>query len=699
MFCICRIILRDSWMGMLAEFIIIGFMVLMVLEWMGKGPSRSRTALAGGQKVVVPKKRKQDGPKAHEMADFNKEWILCLNEENWTQFKSDTVKADSRTVSVLGKTGTGKSFLLQSLFGKGEDAPNVKSDEASADIQSTSLGVAHYTSTLGSKQHIVHLDVEGEDGTATPQDASMLSKMIGSSGATRCVEWVREKMAGEKNEEKRKQIESEYCQKRTNQVKYAVPRLMYLISDLILILGLDPLQSSYYSEKCKILKATSSGNRIAAPALVVVLNKASYSDCMTPGASGPRPKTIEETTQAYLDVHDPSGELKRYFNNICCICLPNRDLKAKPGGYPDEVFKTNLKELRGVLLRFLDSQLALRRKNGTLFSFDVWYQVVEKAIEKYDTCGIEMRKLLEEIQMANLKDSWPLLSTLARQLLEVPFVASKDGPTHDPDERRARYQDSLPSLLGIMAVHFASNQIMAFRDEDAVDASIALETALKFPIEENGTIFTYLRDLAPCCHKYNGGRYTEGGYPIYCQDIRKHDHSAHSSTRLLFGSKPSDSSWQKIWRGFTWFISVIALECGGRTAMWTDKGDADGAVTFTYGSSTLDRVIREAESRFRKRVNWLLHESGRDQWRLRCMALMSKTLEDERCKNAFLGLAYCLGCAQKLSPHQTKAASRCGHKYCTDCNRLLHSLKTDVVVFIEGSIKVTIHPGGCCLNC
>jgi len=192
------------------------------------------------------------------------------------------------------------------VFGEGEDAPTVKASD-DRKVQSTSLGIAHYTSTLGSNKHIVHLDVEGEDGTGIPLEASTVSKVIGTT--MRCVEWFKDKIAREPDEEKKRQSETEYCEKRKEQVGIAVPRLMYLMSDVILIVGTDPLQNAYHSDKCKILKAISAGNRIAAPALVVVINKASYADSMIHPKDAPkaRPKTIKEATEAYLRAHDPSG--------------------------------------------------------------------------------------------------------------------------------------------------------------------------------------------------------------------------------------------------------------------------------------------------------------------------------------------------------------------------------------------------------
>jgi len=74
-----------------------------------------------------------------------------------------------------------------------------------------------------------------------------------------------------------------------------------------------------------------------------------------------------------------------------------------------------------------------------------------------------MRRILEDIRMGMLKDSWPPLSRLACHALEVPFAwSSENGPTHDPKKRTEYYQLGLPTLLEIMAVHFASCQILAF---------------------------------------------------------------------------------------------------------------------------------------------------------------------------------------------------------------------------------------------
>jgi len=121
-------------------------------------------------------------------------------------------------------------------------------------------------------------------------------------------------------------------------VAYEIPRLLYLLSDVVMIVGNEPLQDSSYKKRCDKLKAIASGDRFAAPALIIVINKASSADCLDKDNGKFRLKTIHESTNIYLNTHDPNKELKKYFSNICCICIPNYNL-VKINWDPEEDYK------------------------------------------------------------------------------------------------------------------------------------------------------------------------------------------------------------------------------------------------------------------------------------------------------------------------------------------------------------------------
>jgi hypothetical protein len=245
----------------------------------------------------------------------------------------------SRTVSILGKTHSGKTDLVQRLLasceaGDGHDQPQPQAGAAAApgagpgahdggrrvdapvDTATGNAGGALVVAGARHGQHhyrptssgitavpvvlrgrpLTILDFEGEDAGGLPTEIQ---------GDAR--QW--EPLRTERNAA----------------VKAHLPRIAYSASDVVMLLTRDHFAAgTAYETAVNFASRCTSRVQSPNPALVLVCN-------FMQEESGVDMEDIDETTRNYLDAHDQAGLLSQSYGTIKVVHLPARTSRHESG--------------------------------------------------------------------------------------------------------------------------------------------------------------------------------------------------------------------------------------------------------------------------------------------------------------------------------------------------------------------------------
>ena len=221
----------------------------------------------------------------HELlvADEDNQWVhVCA--ENWQNFKLRSIEDYCPIVSFIGSTGTGKSFLVQSFTGEEEGprvAPLGQKGSTSANIHlyhAPGFDGAHHAF-----EKILLLDCEGDGGT--------MPEMLQSR-------WLPLQKI---NMMAKRKLHLSCSPNRTHIVKEEFPRLMYLLSDVVVFLETVEMTriQDYLAKFQKFIDATQKGIFSAdTPSLLIIQNK------VDPAAVNNR-LSVSEATEDFLSMAFP----------------------------------------------------------------------------------------------------------------------------------------------------------------------------------------------------------------------------------------------------------------------------------------------------------------------------------------------------------------------------------------------------------
>ena len=161
---------------------------------------------------------------------------LTVNWANYNAFKAEVDSAPVMVVSFLGDTSVGKSTTISALMSSFEDKPHVQ--RGRDQTRSTTGNVNLYASAaLGDRLSVNFLDFEGEAGSETPM---MVGGGSGQQGGVRSTTArLLGLAAGVLDSSQRASPLA-----RAEAVRDLFPKLAYCMSDVIVLIGIEPFFST-----------------------------------------------------------------------------------------------------------------------------------------------------------------------------------------------------------------------------------------------------------------------------------------------------------------------------------------------------------------------------------------------------------------------------------------------------------------------
>lgn len=568
-------------------------------------------------------------------------------------------QACSRVTSLFGDTGVGKSLFIGKAMGPDEVRPASRDPQGDNTGIGKSLGVCVYPTRLGGSGEVtLMMDPEGSGGIGVPEDGrTPTARPTSLSGALCQLANMLPGGNGFSEDETVKRLEA---------LKYDMPKLLYLMSDLLVFVGQDMSHNHSYQEQAAFLRGIGSGDRFAKPALMLIRNKAPYDEYMQNKA----PRSIASTTKQYMQDHMTDDDLQ-FYSSIHFVLLPN----LYDARFSENIlFDRRIQEIRDLMKSVLAQQQTQRAQQGTLFDFDVWCRIMKSAVSCYQNPKERsVRRILNKIQLEGMSDrEQVLMSFMDRATLQ-------DVPSNDHAYNVSFYNTGVESGLAatLSSVMTCLHRIRGVHNPIETATDLALENCLIAAERVKGN--------APCVHQYNGARYKQNNESIVCTRIKRDHGDSHHSTRLVFGSRPDEGFWAQIEHGINYVVSKHIVAVGGREACWNNGGDTPKSDTSYKASRYL--IALGTKEAMRGHVSGLVSqilamgvvdgvavEAGDDLVRARGIALMAKALKFRNmAADRFRVFDYCLGCGVKLNRDDrsnggVKTFKGCHtHSVCVDC--------------------------------
>ncbi|CAF0985136.1 unnamed protein product [Adineta steineri] len=236
-------------------------------------------------------------------------------------------------ISLLGNTSSGKSFITRCLLSDSEDTDLVNGpvciDEAEKK-GATTTNINCYLKKFTNNQKTIVLDYEGEKGSGFP-----------------LLQFAQQRLA-------RVSRTAEKAQQRRQAVTDYFPKLAYILSNVVILIGNDDLASTDYLTRCRefALKANDGVNHMVnPPMLIIIQNKGSVVQS----------QNYEEITKKFFDIHgQEAAVLERYFSDIKCFCLPHRaQLQRTKNGLKDGqvIFNQQIVGMKEIFLKSYNDSL------------------------------------------------------------------------------------------------------------------------------------------------------------------------------------------------------------------------------------------------------------------------------------------------------------------------------------------------------
>jgi len=190
-------------------------------------------------------------------------------------------------VSFVGCSTSGKSYTLRGILGDQVRRPVIVNLEELT--TATTSNVVDYVSS----KNVTYLDFEGEDGKQP-----ILQTLRGVF-----------------------RMNTEEQNQREKAVKQHFPKLAYILSDVVILIGKDELATTRYINRAIEFAQQANqgvGTMPHNPALILIQNKASLQMNFN----------IEHTTKTVRSNTDFT-ELDKYFSEIHCVLLPDADVVLK----------------------------------------------------------------------------------------------------------------------------------------------------------------------------------------------------------------------------------------------------------------------------------------------------------------------------------------------------------------------------------
>eukprot|EP01117_Protostelium_nocturnum_P015322 TRINITY_DN5930_c0_g1_i1.p1 TRINITY_DN5930_c0_g1~~TRINITY_DN5930_c0_g1_i1.p1 ORF type:complete len:769 (-),score=155.18 TRINITY_DN5930_c0_g1_i1:41-2347(-) len=297
--------------------------------------------------------------------------LLLQNSEGCQMMKGVEFGGDiSKVVSFLGTTHNGKSTLIRSLMGfdprRNEGGgPKVPETSGVADYRPTSSDTNGFFDPTGFQNPelplvdsgIWYFDVEGDgSGDILPVE----SEEILSHGID----------------------EQDYFDWRRDAVDKFIPRMSYLVSDVIVFVTTENFASAHCRTRIvegTLLNAQKGIDNSEIPSLILVSNKATDQECWD----------VQQTTEAFLKAHDGRRAMRDNFRSVQCINIPQ---------LTSSNFPTQIEKLKSLISSAVTTQIKTKNQRGTLFSTSVWNSLFKCLMAQFNNnYNIKMGQIVNQI--------------------------------------------------------------------------------------------------------------------------------------------------------------------------------------------------------------------------------------------------------------------------------------------------------------
>ena len=493
-------------------------------------PERSPSLPSTEQELISPKitpdiNRQADAEQTHEIValeEVDGEWKLNVSEGYRTQWATiegelstlrnldvNTDSTDSGTsldiqtpdflddnvftISFLGNTSTGKSYLVRHILDKSCGTESMEGPVSIHETEkqgATTVNINCYISEFIAQQKILLLDYEGEKGPGFPL-LHYAQRHLANISRT-----------------------AEKAQKRRQTVTDYFPKLAYILSDVVVLIGTDDLTSTDYLHRCQefALRANEGVSQvIKKPMLIIVQNKA------------PVIQSIDNNiiTETFLKIHGEEGKhLERYFSSIKCFVLPHREQLQRVNSVTwdgEKIFDDQIMKLKDILRKASEDHL-----KQTPLTHAQWLYLLQHVLPIVQSGkSISLHTLLSKITEF---DDNPIIETSRRCFLH----AYDSKPIHTP----AWFDDCCQLAMYVLAYCLAAQNLSQYTILPERIVKEQCDAALE-------KLSSKLKEFLPCEAIYPGkGRLStdnEGKHPIYCYQHKGAHQSGHRTCQAVYG--------------------------------------------------------------------------------------------------------------------------------------------------------------------
>ncbi|CAF1540480.1 unnamed protein product, partial [Rotaria sp. Silwood1] len=395
-------------------------------------------------------------------------------------------------ISLLGNTSSGKSFVARHLLSESEDNDFVNGPTCVDEAEkkgATTVNINCYLNKFTNHQKTLILDYEGEKGSGFP-----------------LLHFAQRRFA-------RVSRTAEKAQQRRQAITDYFPKLAYILSNVVILIGNDDLASTDYLTRCRefALKANDGVSQMVnPPMLIIVQNKGSLAQS----------QNHEEITKKFFDIHgQEAAALKPYFSDIKCFCLPHRDqLQRTKNGILDghQIFNQQMADIREMFLKIRD------RNSERSLTHAQWLYLLQRVLPIVQSGkSVSLHTLLSEIVAPD-----------GDQMIEISrrcFLYTYDMMSiHSP----AWFDYCCRFAVRVMA-HFLA--VQNYNQPELMSERIVSEQCDK-ALEELSNI---LEEFQPCEALYTGkGRSSKNNdaeHPVYCYQHKGAHRGGHRTCQSVYG--------------------------------------------------------------------------------------------------------------------------------------------------------------------
>ncbi len=335
---------------------------------------------------------------------------------------------------------------------------------------------------------------------------------------------------------------AEKAQQRRQAITDYFPKLAYILSNVVILIGNDDLASTDYLTSCRefAMKANDGVSQMVnLPMLIIVQNKGSLVQCQDHAA----------ITQKFFTIHgEEAAALRPYFSDVQCFCLPHRDQLQKVKGKlldGEAIFNEQMAAMKEICASTGNPNSEQQLTHAQ------WLYLLQRVLPIVQSGkSVSLHTLLSEI-ITSAGDKMIDWSRLF-------FIEAYDMKSiHSSEWFETCCRFAVRAMAYFLTVKNSNRRELMSDRVIAEQCDHALQELSK-----------QLEDFQPCQARYNGkGRSSKDGddeNPVYCYQHRGAHTNGHRTCESVYGL----SRWQEffgwsssdVWPGE--FIASDTKKCG-----------------------------------------------------------------------------------------------------------------------------------------